>query len=150
MFLFQIVNELIIDILVGVILACLKAIANIDQKVSNDSITPRENIYSHYGYNHWERTILWLEDITEANFSYLPEQVRFISFLIGAFYGTTLGIILFVADRIFGFEISAIELLLVSLVLGAGLGLAGAKSLTSRPSIFDIKNDEFKGDFFDR
>lgn len=150
MFLFQVFNQLIVDILVGIILACLKAIINIEEKADRNSANLRRNIHSQHSYNYWERTILWLEDITEANFSYLPDQVRFISLLIGLFYGTSIGFIIVLGNLFLGFDASAEEIIVISLVLGAALGLAGSKSLTNRPSIFDKTNDEFKGDFFDR
>jgi hypothetical protein len=150
MFLFQVLNQLVVDVLVGIILACLKAIANIEEKSNPNSGNPARNIYSQHNYNHWERTILWLEDITEANFSYLPDQVRFISLLIGVFYGVSTGLIITLGNLFLRFDVSGEEIILISLVLGGALGIAGSRSLTSRPSIFDISNDEFKGDFFDR
>lgn len=150
MLLFKVVNDLVVDIIVGLILAIIKAIARIEDVTLGDTKHPSKNVFLEHKYDHWEQSILWLEDITESKFSYMESQVRFLTGLIGIFYGCVVGIFLFVADMFFGFIVHPFNIVMLSLLFGTILGYLGGKSLVDRPQIFDRKPEEFKGENFDK
>lgn len=150
MLIFNVINNLVVDIIVGLILAVIKAIARIEDVALGESKPPSKNIFLDHNYSHWEQAILWLEDITESKFSYMESQVRFLTGLIGIFYGCLVGVILFVFDIFFGFIVHPFSILMISLLFGIILGYLGGKSLVDRPQIFDRRPDEFKGENFDR
>jgi ABC-type Fe3+-siderophore transport system permease subunit len=149
--LFKIINDLVVDILVGLILTVIKAIARIeDISSSPPERNPSRNIFLEHKYSHWEQAILWLEDITESKFSYMESQIRFITTLIGTFYGCMVGLILTIVDKLVYPELSPFGILGISIVAGVVFGYLGGKSLVDRPDIFDVSSDEFKGENFDR
>ncbi len=150
MILFKVVNDLVVDIIVGLILAIIKAFARIEDITLGDTKHPSKNVFLEHKYDHWEQSILWLEDITESKFSYMESQVRFLTGLIGIFYGCVVGLFLFVADIFLGFIVHPFNIITLSFLFGTILGYLGGKSLVDRPQIFDRKPEEFKGENFDK
>lgn len=148
MIILNVINNLIVEILVSLILTVVKLFVNPRSKQSKHQ-TESGNIFLEHNYGHWERTILWLEDIVDSKFSYLSSQVKFITIVIGMVYGTVAGVVLSFANNALFPELDPIGVLLLSIVIGAVFGVVGGKSLTERPPIFDLRKDEFRGDFFD-
>lgn len=146
---FQAANGLVIDILVGIILACIKAVARIQDIKTQSGPHSQSNVFLEHKYDHWERTILWLEDISESKFSYLENQVQFLTTLIGIFYGIVICVLLLILNSATSLNLSNLQIAATCIVTGTAFGIAGGKSLTSRPQIFDIDSNKFKGDYFD-
>ena len=147
----KVINNLIVDICVGVIVAAIKAMARIEYGVRQrlTSVQPR-NVFPAYDYGHWERTVHWLEDILGHKFSYFESQVRFVTLLIGLFYGLSAGLLLVISNTLLSLGASPIGIVLVSIAVGVIFGIVGGRSLTSRPSIFDTDREKFRGNNFDR
>lgn len=147
--LFQTINQLVVDILVGIILACVKAVLNLESPSAPNESKPLNQFSSHH-YNHWEQAVLWLEDMAQTKSYFLNSQVQFITTLIGSFYGIVIGVGLLIAKTLFGLNVPGESIIIIGLLLGVLLGWLGGKSLTNRSDIFDVHNDQFKGEHFDR